>query len=58
MQPKDQISMAGEYLSLPRSTSGARYHRVSTVKEYFEKGKWNQVASPKSQSARDWHEGE
>ena len=58
MQPNDQISTAGEYSSFPNKTSGARYHNVYTVNEYFLKGKLNYTASPKSQSANSEFEGE
>ena len=34
MQPQDQTSMAGPYLSSPNSSSGGRYHNVITLFVY------------------------
>lgn len=50
MQPADHISMLVLYVRLPRSTSGARYHKVTTSLEKVLTGIPNARARPKSPS--------
>ena len=52
MQPTDHASIGVEYSLMPRRSSGARYHRVTTTAVYAFRGEPYSLAKPKSPTCK------